>query len=64
MAFFFKNVSGNGAFWGMVAGEIAIFSAFFFTNISFLWYNVIGAIVVILTGLLFQLAGSTRVVTT
>jgi Na+/proline symporter len=62
LAFFFKNVSGNGAFWGMVAGEVAIFSAFFFTNISFLWYNVIGAIVVILTGLLFQLAGSTRVV--
>jgi Na+/proline symporter len=62
LAFFFKNVSGNGAFCGMVAGEVAIFSAFFFTNISFLWYNVIGAIVVILTGLLFQLAGSTRVV--
>jgi Na+/proline symporter len=63
LAFFFKRVSGNGAFWGMILGEIAIFSAFFFTNISFLWYNVIGAIVVIVTGLLFQLAGSTRVVT-
>ncbi len=64
LAFFFKRVSGNGAFWGMILGEVAIFSAFFFTNISFLWYNVIGAIVVVVTGLLFQLAGSTRVVTT
>jgi Na+/proline symporter len=64
LAFFFKRVSGNGAFWGMILGEVAIFSAFFFTDISFLWYNVIGAIVVILTGLLFQLAGSTRVVAT
>jgi Na+/proline symporter len=64
LAFFFKRVSGNGAFWGMILGEAAIFSAFFFTDISFLWYNVIGAIVVILTGLLFQFAGSTRVVAT
>jgi Na+/proline symporter len=62
LAFFFKRVSGNGAFWGMILGEVAIFSAFFFTDISFLWYNVIGAVVVIFTGLLFQFAGSTRVV--
>jgi Na+/proline symporter len=62
LAFFFKRVSGNGAFWGMILGEVAIFSAFFFTDISFLWYNVIGAVVVVLTGLLFQLSGSTRVV--
>jgi hypothetical protein len=62
LAFFFKRVSGNGAFWGMILGEVAIFSAFFFTNISFLWYNVIGALVVIATGLLFQLAGPPRVV--
>jgi Na+/proline symporter len=64
LAFFFKRVSGTGAFWGMIVGEVAIFSAFLFTDISFLWYNVIGAVVVIVTGLLFQLAGSTRIVTT
>ncbi len=50
LAFFFKRVNGRGAFWGMILGEVAIFSAFFFTNISFLWYNVIGATVVILSG--------------
>ena len=38
----------------MILGEVAIFSAFFFTNISFLWYNVIGAVVVVITGLVFQ----------
>jgi Na+/proline symporter len=63
LAFFFKGVRGNGAFWGMIAGECAIFAAFFFTNISFLWYNVIGAIVVIVTGLLFQLTSRPRIVT-
>jgi uncharacterized sodium:solute symporter family permease YidK len=64
LAFFFKGVRGNGAFWGMILGEVAIFAAFFFTKISFLWYNVIGAVVVVLTGLLFQFARRTRVVTT
>jgi hypothetical protein len=35
----------------MLAGEAAIFSAFLFTNISWLWYNVIGCGVVVLTAL-------------
>ncbi len=50
LAFFFKRVGGTGAFLGMLAGEAAIFTAFLFTGISFLWYNVIGCIVVIATG--------------
>jgi Na+/proline symporter len=51
LAFFFKRVSGTGAFVGMLAGEAAIFAAFLFTGISFLWYNVIGCLVVIATGM-------------
>ncbi len=51
LAFFFKRVSGTGAFVGMIAGEAAIFTAFLFTGISFLWYNVIGCVVVIATGM-------------
>jgi SSS family transporter len=58
LAFFFKRVDGRGAFWGMLAGEAAIFAAFGFTGISFLWYNVIGAVVVVGTGLLISGAGS------
>jgi Na+/proline symporter len=54
LAFFFKRVNGTGAFWGVLAGEAAIFSARLFTNIGFLWYNVIGAVVVVATGLLFS----------
>jgi Na+/proline symporter len=52
LAFFFKSVGANGAFFGVVAGEAAIFAANIFTKISFLWYNVIGCIVVILVGVL------------
>lgn len=52
LAFFFKSVGANGAFFGVLAGEAAIFAANRFTNVSFLWYNVIGCVVVVLTGLL------------
>jgi Na+/proline symporter len=52
LAFFFKNVGANGAFFGVIAGEAAIFAANLFTNISFLWYNVIGCVTVVLTALL------------
>ncbi len=52
LAFFFKRVGGTGAFWGMLAGESAILAAAKFTRVSFLWYNVIGALVVIVTALM------------
>jgi SSS family solute:Na+ symporter len=51
LAFFFRSVGANGAFFGVLAGEAAIFAANLFTNISFLWYNVIGCLVVILVAL-------------
>jgi Na+/proline symporter len=54
LAFFFPRVRGNGAFFGMIAGEAAIFAAWGFTGISFLWYNVIGCLVVIATGVLIN----------
>lgn len=47
LAFFFPRVQGTAAFVGVIAGEIAIFSAAAFTNVSFLWYNVLGSLTVI-----------------
>jgi Na+(H+)/acetate symporter ActP len=52
LAFFFRSVGANGAFFGVVAGEAAIFAAFLFTRISYLWYNVVGCVVVIAVGVL------------
>src|SRR5579872_3647746 len=52
LAFWFRRVNGTGAFAGMLAGEVAVFSAYWFTGISFLWYNVIGCVVVVITGVL------------
>ena len=47
LAFFCRQVGGTAAFWGVVAGEAAIFAAAWLTRISFLWYNVIGCLVVV-----------------
>jgi SSS family transporter len=54
LAFFFPRVRARGAFYGVLAGEAAIFAAYFFTNIAFLWYNVIGCLVVVGTGVLIS----------
>ncbi len=47
LAFFFRRVQGTAAFWGVLAGEAAIFATAAFTRISFLWYNVVGCLVVV-----------------
>jgi len=52
LAFFFKSVGSNGAFLGVLAGEAAIFAAYLFTKISYLWYNVVGCVVVIVVAVL------------
>jgi Na+/proline symporter len=51
LALAFKRVGGTATFIGMLAGEAAIFSAFLFTGMSYLWYNVIGCVVVVGTAL-------------
>jgi SSS family solute:Na+ symporter len=60
LAFLVPRVRGNGAFYGMLAGEAAILAAFKFTGISFLWYNVIGCLVVVATGLLISVFENRR----
>jgi Na+/proline symporter len=52
LAMYFPSVSANGAFIGVLVGEAAIFALHFTGAASFLWYNVAGCIVVIVTGLL------------
>jgi len=54
LAFFVKRVGATGAFVGVIAGEAAIFAAAKFTNIAFLWYNVIGCLVVLAVGLILS----------
>jgi len=60
LAFFCKRVGANGAFYGVLGGEAAIFAANRLTHIGFLWYNVIGCVVVVAVGwaLSLQRAGT------
>ena len=61
LAFFFNRVRGSAAFWAMLAGEASILACFFFTKIAFLWYNVIGTVIVVLFGVLFSIRSSREV---
>ena len=47
LAFFFKRVGADAAFYGVLAGEAVIFAMYFFTHIAFLWFNVVGPFVVV-----------------
>ena len=50
LAFFFPRSTARGAFCGVLVGEAVIFACWYFTSIAFLWYNVIGCVVVVLAG--------------
>lgn len=54
LAFFFPRVTARGAFYGVICGEAAIFATRFGTEVTFLWYNVIGCVVVIAAGVLIS----------
>jgi len=60
LAFFFKRVGATGAFYGVLAGEAAIFAANLFTHIGFLWYNVLGCLVVVAVGLALSVGRPAR----
>ncbi len=54
LAFLARSSTGSGAFWGLIVGEVAVFATAYYTSISYLYYNVVGAVAVLLTGLLIS----------
>ncbi|HEX7318445.1 MAG TPA: sodium:solute symporter [Pyrinomonadaceae bacterium] len=54
LGFYFKRVTGTAAFVGALAGEAAVLFCFFRTPIAFLWYNVVGALTVVLVALVIN----------
>lgn len=54
LAFLVERADGNGAFWGLLAGMVAVFFVSFFTAISWLYYPVVGTLVVIVVGSLLS----------
>jgi solute:Na+ symporter, SSS family len=55
IAFWFKKIKANATFYSSVISEICIIIIYKADVISFLWLNVIGALLVIIFGYIFQM---------
>ena len=51
LAIGFRSATSNGAFVGLLAGMASVAWFASFTRVAFLWHNVIGAVVVVVVGL-------------
>ncbi|MFT2010182.1 sodium:solute symporter [Pontibacter sp. 13R65] len=54
VAFYFRYIKGNAVFMGALVAEAIVLYCHFYTDIAFLWFNVIGCAFVILFGFIFQ----------
>ncbi|MEO6582981.1 MAG: sodium:solute symporter, partial [Ferruginibacter sp.] len=54
VAFWFKKIKGNAVFAAAIVTEIAVVTIYFWDVVSFLWLNVIGALLLIILAALFQ----------
>jgi Na+/proline symporter len=52
--FYVKRVSGTSVFAAAIVAEAAVLACYLFTPVSFLWYNVLGCLAVILIALAFE----------
>jgi SSS family solute:Na+ symporter len=55
-----KRATANGAFIGMLAGIVSVALVGRYSSISFLWYNLIGCVVVVIVGMIISLAGESK----
>ena len=54
VAFYLKKASGTATFYGAIISEIIVVCCFIFTDISFLWYNVIGCLLVVILAMIID----------
>lgn len=54
-AFFLKKVQGHAVFYAALIAESIVLYMYFFTDITFLWFNFIGAFLVMIFGILLQI---------
>ncbi len=47
VAFMFKQIKGASAFYAAIIAESMVLSLYFYTDISFLWFNLVGSFLVI-----------------
>jgi len=55
LAILVKRATARGAFVGLLAGmAVVVYVAFWIPSVAFLWHNLIGAVVVVLVGLVVR----------
>ncbi len=54
IAFYFKKIGGNATFLAACIAEIIVLICYFFTDIPYLWFNVIGCVSLVLIALIMQ----------
>ena len=47
IAFYFKRIGGNATFIAAIVAELTVLACFFFTKIPYLWFNVIGCVLLV-----------------
>ena len=55
LAFAVPRARARGAFWGLIFGVASVAVASRYTDIAFLWFNVVGCVVVVVVGYLLSL---------
>jgi Na+/proline symporter len=56
VGFYLKSIKGTATFYAAIIAEVMVLGCFFFTKITFLWYNVVGCLGVILFAYLINLS--------
>jgi solute:Na+ symporter, SSS family len=55
VSFYIKFVQGHAVFWAAIAAEIFVIYCFFFTDIAYLNFNIIGCLMVVALSLIIQM---------
>ena len=55
LAFYTRHVGGIAVFWGAVVGEIAVILCSIFSDMAWLWWNLVGCGVSVIAALLIQM---------
>ncbi|MGM0580393.1 MAG: sodium:solute symporter [Bacteroidota bacterium] len=58
--FFIKYIKGNAVFFGAVVGQLVVLYFYFYSDMAYLWFNLLGCGLVIISGLLFQFFKNNR----
>jgi Na+/proline symporter len=48
IAFYFKKIGGTATFMAAIIAEFAVLACYFFTKIPYLWFNVIGCVLLVI----------------